>query len=653
MKIIKYFTAISMLLFLVTSLKAEEQSTNIYALPAIFTSSNNSETFKDLLNSNRQYFVDTFIDYLKQKFPNTIESISDKQKYKTFVTYVSIPRVSQNNYEKENLVEIFLPMTASIYFINAATWEIIYSYPFTQYAQYKTTLEKLNNVEQSEEINKLYLSTYKTLISEIINKASIEFKPFNISAKVVDKYSNIYILDKGTSNGIAKGDLLTAINGSQLSVMYSDLNYCICEALIGSFIKGDEVSKFANGSLGQLKKPKALFINNFDGEKLYNIFATALGTSAVFSLITIDKTFYDMQEAMVSLNDNFRTENMQNRTTPEYYIKLFITKPLYVRYPSNKDYGFIDKYSVIVCGYVFDKTGHIIFSKCVDEEIIDNTIENIKFSKEARFDVLIKNALIKLAESFSSEIKFKQETLNIIKIEDNKIYLSDNNGLLSFGKAVSVFKKIKIKNTEYLIPIKEYKVVGFHEDGTAICKFSKSFVDDVPAVNKKDVAVVGSLSKGKNSGNMFVFDSTKTTFKGNEIEIKNFKEIAFLALASSMKSPIKINTDDFQNQVDELNSGYGFRNKIEISKDDNSKLKIKVAYKINLLQESVEKNNLLKREYKITVGLLSKNEEKILGQKGINQNITIYIPKENNEDIISYELLKAIYPLIQQLAVDF
>jgi len=651
MNIIKYFTIISILLLLLTPLKASEESTIIYALPAIFTSSNNSDSFKNLLNSNRQYFVDTFIDCLKQKFPNTVENISDNQKYKTFVTYINIPRVSQNNYEKENLVEVFLPMTASIYFINAATWEIIYSYPFTQYARYKTTSEKLQDIEQNEEINKLYLSTYKTLISKIIDKVSVEFKPFNISANIINTYFNFYILDKGTSHGIAKGDLLTSDNGSQLSVIYSDLNYCVCESLIGTFTKREKVSKFANGSLGQLKKPKALFINSFNNEKLYNIFATALGTSAVFSLITIDKTFYDMQEAIVSLNDNFRTDNMQNRTIPEYYIKLFMTKPVYIRYPSNKDYGFIDKYSVIVCGYIFDKTGHIIFSKCINEEIVDNTIENIKFSKKARFDVVMKNALTKLAESFSSEIKFKQEMLNIIKIENNKIYLEDKNGLLALGKSVSIFKKAKIKNSEYLIPIKEYRVIDFQEDGTVVCKFSKSFIDDA-TINKKDVAVVGSLSRGKNSGNMFVFDSTKTTFKGNEFEIKNFKDIAFLALASSMKSPIKINNDDFQKQADELNSGYGFRDKIDVSRD-NSKLQIKVAYKVNLLQETIEKNNMLKREYKIMVGILAKNGDKILNQKGINQNITIYIPNKNNEDIISYELLKIIYPLIQQLAVDF
>lgn len=653
MKIIKIFIILSIFLFSLNSVNAQDESINIYALPAIFTSSNNSEAFKDLLNSNRQLFVDTFVNYLKQKFPNVTDSISDKQKYKTFVSYVNIPRVSQNKYEKENLVEIFLPMTASIYFINTATWEIIYSYPFTQYAKYKTTSEKLNSSEQDKEINDLYLSTYKTLISEIIDKASVEFKPFNISANVVDQYSGLYVLDKGTANGIAKGDLLTSANGSQLSVMFSDLTYCVCESLIGSFIKGDVVSKFANGSLGQLKKPKALFINNFNNERLYNLFATALGTSAVFSLITIDKTFYNMQESLVSLNDNFRTDNMQNRTSPEYYIKLFITRPLYVRYPSNKDYGFIDKYSVIVCGYVFDKTGHIIFSKCVNDEIVDSTIENIKFSKGARFDILTKNALIKLAEAFSSEIKFKQETLSIVNIEDNKIYLKDVNGLLSLGKSISVFKKIKIKGVEYLVPVKEYRVTDFLEEGIVACKFSKSFIDDVPPITKKDVAVIGSLSKGRNSGNMFIFDSKKTTLKGNEFEIKDFKEVAFSALASSMKSPIKMNTSDFQKQVDELNSGYGFRNKIEIPQESNSNLTIKVAYKVNLLQESIEKNNTLKREYRITLGIRSKSEDKVLNQKGINQDITIYVPQENNEEIISYELLKVIYPLIQQLAVDF
>ena len=82
---------------------------------------------------------------------------------------------------------------------------------------------------------------------------------------------------------------------------------------------------FANSSITQLKKPKILFINDFNDEKLYNVFSTALGNSANFSLITTDKTFFDMQQALVSLNMSFKNSNLYNRTMPDYFLKLYFT----------------------------------------------------------------------------------------------------------------------------------------------------------------------------------------------------------------------------------------------------------------------------------------------------------------------------------------
>jgi hypothetical protein len=648
-KIVISFTA--GILFCMSAV-AEDNSLEIYPLPAVFSPATNAPLFNDIVKNNRDFFVNNFVETMKQNFKNTVDGFSDRTKYKTFVSYLSIPRVAENKYNRGKLLDILLPMTASVQFVNAATGEMLYAYPSTIIGKYRTTAQDEASEDKNSAVEKLYLENYQNIVKEIIAQASKEFNPFSIETVVSDIYRGLFVLDKGTSAGIAKGDLLTDANGNQINVVYSDLEYSIAEKVIGNIQNETAFSKFATGSLTQLKKPKILFINDVKDEKSYGVFASAIGNSADFSLITVDKTFYDMQAALVSLNDSFKSENMNNRTLPDYFLKLDIGKPLFTRYPTNTDYVFLDKYDITVCGNIFDKVGRIVFAKCVNETISDKTVSDIKFTEEARFDVLTKNALVKLADAFANELKFKQRTLKINKTDNTLIYVKDTNGLLSVGNAITVFRKIKTeqKGKEIIIPAWEYKVQDI-SDGIAICKQNQPIVDGIEKVSKKDIVIAGSLGRNNVQTNIFRYSPDKLTLKNNEIELDDFKELGFIALASSLNLPISTDKEEFDEIINELNSGYGFKQKLSaVSGNDN--FTIRAAYKITLKNEKTTKN-LLAQEYNIIVGIMSKNGENILKQKGLSQDVHIQVPTKDNKKIIAYELSKFVYTLTQQVANDF
>ena len=628
----------------------EDNSVEIYPLPALFASDSKSEGFNSLLENRREDMIYIFDTAMKRYFPNTVGEISDRTKYKTFVSYISIPRVSENKYKKRNLIDLFLPLTASVHFINAATGEMLYSYPYTSIATYETNEESLKN-KNNDVIANLYFEAYTSLTDEIVKTASMQFKPFNIDTKVTDSYRGLYILDKGTGAGIAKGDLLTDASSNQLSIIFSDIDYAVGQKVLGQVKEGVVFNKYASGSLSQLKKPKVLLVNQGIEEGLYSLFSTAIGSAADFSLITVDKNFYAMQMALVSLNNNFKTENMQNRALPEYFLKLYVEKPLYTRYPSNKDYGFLDKYTVTACASMFDRNGRVVFNKCVDEEIADQVVSDIKFTSESRFEVLLKNAMVKLAESFSSEVKFRQGKLKITKADGSLIYIEDFNGLVDTGNQLTVFRKIKTeqKGKEVLVPIWEYSVIE-REGKTAIAKASTPIVDNIEKVSKNDIVVAGVLGRGA-QGAVFKYAPEKLALSGNELELPTFKDMAFLALASYLNAPLTINSQDFDGIVSELNSGYGFKQKLAPS-NQKDELSIRVAYKITFIAESKTKN-LLTKEYEITVGVASRKGEENLNRNGIAQKVKIQVPTENNTDIISYELMKLTYNLIGQAVANF
>jgi len=625
----------------------------VYPLPAVFNTYKGigSDEFQKFFNENRKDFINKYLIVFDKFFPHAQSEISDKVKYKTFAVYVNIPRVSLYKVQKtEKLLDIYMPLTMSLNFVNMATGETIYSYPVTNYYKYETTVQ--NNIEiKKQRIKEAYERNYEQTLNEVISHASVKFKPLNITTKIIDVYKNVYILDKGKNIGIVKGDLLTDENLNQLSVIYSDLNYSVAEKILGKPKINDNFTKFSNNSITQLKKTKILFINDIGNEMAYDVFATAIGEDASFSLITTNKTFYDMQEALVSLNSNFKTENLYNRSLPDYFIKLYFTKPAYGQYKSNKDYLNIDKYSMTACGVVFDRTGRIVFSKCVNDEIVNKVISGIRFKDDANLEIITKNIFNKLAESMIKNIQFKNVNFKITKVNNDYITLKDTNGFLKVGNILTVFKKVKNGKIRknILVPTFDYKVVST-QNGIVDCRMSKPYLDDINYPSKKDIIQITTVAKSAAKANILTYVSDEIELEGNEVSIHNFDNIALAALAANLKMPVAVPESQFQNQINELRS-QGFKDVIKID-DNNSNNTIKVVYKIVLQKETV-KNTIVEKEFDITVGIIQKKDNKIIKQEGISQKVTIVLPNENNTNLQEQELLKDICPLIENIAKDF
>lgn len=635
-----------------TAIASYANELNVYPIPAVFSSKNlDNSVFQKVLTDNRQLFVKDYLTSFNKYFPNANQEISDKTKYKTFVAYVHVPRASQYYVKKtEKLLDIYLPLTMSINFVNMATGETLYTYPVTNYFKYETTFES-NAQKRNDTIFKLCKENYEQTLDEVIKQAHLDFKPFDITSKVNDTYRNLYVLDKGSESGITKGDLLTDENINQLSVIYSDLNYSVAKKVLGKPALNSSFSKFANSNITQLKKPKVLFINDFNDEKLYNLFSTALGNNANFSLITTDKTYYDMQIALVSTNMDFKSQNTYNRTLPDYFLKLYFTQPSYAQYKSNKDYLNIDKYQMIACGIIFDKSGRVVYSNCTDDEMVNKIVGNIRFDDKANYEIMTKNIFTKLAASIQKDIQFKNIKFKITKTDNQYLTLADPNGFLKVGNVLTVLKKIKTEKSgqEILIPTWDYRVI-MTDSGIAEAKMSKPYIDGIDYPNKRDIIQMTAITKSANKANMFNYNPDKVEIDNNELHLNNFEQIAFAALTSKLKAPIAMHPADFQEQIKELNS-LGFKQQIEIPVNED-KLTIKVVYKITQKAEEA-KENVIKKEFDIIIGIVSKKDGEVLKQDGVQQTVTLIVPKENNENIIQNELLKYIYPLIQQVANKF
>ena len=85
-----------------------DNTLNIYPLPAVFSAQKDDLAVQNFLQQNRETLVEDFVGQVTKNFPNTVNGFSDRTKYKTFVSYVSIPRMAQNKFQRGKVTELFL-----------------------------------------------------------------------------------------------------------------------------------------------------------------------------------------------------------------------------------------------------------------------------------------------------------------------------------------------------------------------------------------------------------------------------------------------------------------------------------------------------------------------------------------------------------------
>ena len=285
----------------------------------------------------------------------------------------------------------------------------------------------------------------------MIGQAKKGFAPFSISAVVKKIWNDDYILDKGTDSGIAKGDTLTDQHRSQLSVIYSSRRYSVAQKLLGEPKNDSVFSKVSNRSIDELKKPKVMLIQNKEDayvkpgavpdNMVYQLFIDALGKKAAFSLVSVDRSFYDIQDAVVQ-NTNLKREVTQNREPPDYFLKLYFRGPFYSKLPTDKTYASVDNYTIMACGDLLDSNGRVLYGTCVDDKITDQVYGTMRFTDEAREEILVKNAVGKMAESLARDVKFQTLRVPVRKTEGNNVIIEDTHNGLVPGQNLTLFKKL-------------------------------------------------------------------------------------------------------------------------------------------------------------------------------------------------------------------
>ena len=600
-----------------------------------------SDEFKSLIKDRqRNFFIPEFISTYLANFPDTTSELTDKNKYKTIVSYISIPRASKYIVKKPNGNEIFLPLTTSLTFVNVLTGETIYS---TSHTIYNKLLE-----DNYEQITEKYMSAYKDSLANVIEKSKTNFHPFEIPVKVIDIYKNLYILDKGSEVGIAEDDLLFDSNENQLSIIYSTLNYSIAKPVLGNDIKVNSVfaKQSNNGGINQIKKPKVLLINDMGNSSIYDLLITNLGDNSKINLLATNPTFNEMRKTVVDINNNFKSTNIVPKNLPDYFLLFNFTPPVKTAFKQNQSGLDSIYYQMLGCGTMFDKTGKVVFAKCADDKTEPRFSNQDYGTSEADITgILFKNLIAKISQQINAQIEFREYEFKIKQIENNEIVIEDKSEILSEGDVVTIFKSHKANGNEYLIPEFKYNVITVSK-GLATCSLDYPYNDNIEKPSKSDVAK-SSMIVSAGGSNFYKVDTSNMKLSDSNVTIKHLDKFITPIIGTSFKKPLSLDNTTIEDKMNAVNGTLMFRDKLNISKSaSDSKV---IPYYSAVLKKHKVKGYTKIDTYKLTVGIKISEKGKIVADKSVNQDITITLPLKNDEPTLQIELIKVIYPTMQQL----
>ena len=524
--------------------------------------------------------------------PLAADNVTDVNKHEVLVASLHLIRASQYVVPKMGNYEVHMPITLSIVITNPSTGEVVYSFTKTSYAA--ALLAKPNADPQADRVLfEQTVSNYASLLRTLIQDVKQGYDPQRIEAGVVQEWNGLYILDKGGKFGIARDDSLVDAAGNEITVKYVTEDYAVAASLLGKVERGRRFFKYATASTAsQFSKPRVLTMHegwrNPVLTDVSRFFDSELSKESAFTLLPVNEYFRRLLEAVARDTSAGKFETTQQRAVPDYMLKLSAAPPRFYTM-SEKGKFSLNVYEQYVLGELLDKQGRVIFSAAGFDRIEDKNVGGMVFGKEARLEVLLKNAVVNLAEQFAKSIKFSHQVHPVKEVDGTNVTVDDRSRELRIGQEVTLYRNIGRVDgvrTDVVIPIWQASVVAA-EHGKVRLGLVLPLLNKGTGVSRDDMVIVDAVTTAAEADQ----SETSVVYCNNgspKLGALDLNDFGIISRAFGYRLPYTLydNDDGFSRMIHEAVRDGGFKDTLKLGKVDTAGRCLLPVHKAAL-----EKNN--------------------------------------------------------------
>ncbi|CAB1208546.1 hypothetical protein SFB21_0480 [Acinetobacter bouvetii] len=612
----------------------------------------------------RKQAEQVFVQGLKQSLGEQIvDSISQKTKHRTYVASLEVLRASEYVVRKDSTAEIFLPVTLSLKLTNVLSGEVIYSDSKTLSQPIQVLSSDVESAATKAAIQQKFQSSLLTLTQQLTQDLKAKLQVTEIDTQVIDQWKSYLVLDKGFKQGIAIQDELSSAEGDLIRVVHADSDYAVAVPVL---MQGNSkrFSKVSTNMRQAMNKPKALVVDvlTYQGESkdlIEQIFSDAVGEQASFTLTPVNRRYSAMAQSVSEQTALAQSTDINQRELPEFFIRINVIPVI----AYQQQIGKMTQQQIFhseVFAEMIDRSGRVIYSAHATDDIKDVISEGMGFSLEARKEVVLKNALLKLGQQFQKGIQFTRSDLKVSNSSSKSITIDDAGERLSTGMKVHVYHQDKAAGRDILIPTWEATVLE-RQGGkvTAQLDFPVSSSDRLP-VRSGDRILIDSSAPVGDSKQARVLCPGLHTEQVGEIPFYGFGPLLYHAFTSQSKRPFYATGSGFKGQTSlqdsvlHMTENSGFKKNMDLNfyipKDEC----LQPVFKIDVNKDSV-KCNADKSNCDATLVMASgarrfnQKAEKI-GAYGLQQEIQLKgIVHQHRHEMYNIQMFEALPKILNQI----
>lgn len=605
-----------------------------------------------------------FVQGLKQGFgEQVVDTISQKTKNRTYIASLEVLRASEYIVKKDSTAEIFLPVTLSLKLTNVLSGEVIYSDSATLSQPIQVLTTDIDSPTTKAAIKQKFQSTLLTLTKQVTEELKSKLKISEIETQVVDRWKSYLVLDKGFKQGIAAQDELSSIEGDLIRVVHADSDYAVAVPILMQG-RTKRFSKISTDTRQAMNKPKALVVDvlTYQGESkdlIEQIFSDAVGEQASFTLTPVNRRYSAMAQSVSEQTGLAQSEDINQRELPEFFIRINVIPVI----AYQQQIGKMTQQQVLhseVFAEMIDRSGRVIYSAHATDDIKDVISEGMGFSLEARKEVVLKNALLKLGQKFQKGIQFTRSDLKVSSSSGHNITIDDAGERLSTGMKVHVYHSDKAAGRNILIPTWEATVL--ERQGakvTAQLDFPVNSNDRLPVRSGDRILLDSSAPVGDSKQSRVLCPGLHIEQVG-EIPFYGFGPLIYHAFTSQSKRPFYATGSGFKGQtllkdsVVAMTENAGFKKDMKVNfyipKDECLQPVLKIEEKQDSIKCNADKSNCDATLVMASGARIFNQKSEKIGAYGLQQEIRLKgIDHQHRNEMYNIQMFEALPKILNQI----
>ncbi|MGM8897344.1 MULTISPECIES: hypothetical protein [unclassified Psychrobacter] len=614
--------------------------------------------------SIRKQAEQLFVQGLTQGFGDqVVDSILQNTKHRTYVASLDVLRASEYIVKKDSTAEVFLPVTLSLKLTNVLSGEVIYSDSATLSQPIQVLATDIDSPATKAAIKQKFQSTFLTLTTQLTRELKSKLKISEIETQVIDRWKSYLVLDKGFKQGITVQDELSSTEGDLIRVVHADSDYAVAVPILMQG-RTKRFSKISTDTRQAMNKPKALVVDvlTYQGESkdlIEQVFSDAVGEQASFTLTPVNRRYSAMAQSIGEQTALAQSEDINQRELPEFFIRINVIPVI----AYQQRIGKITQQQVFhseVFAEMIDRSGRVIYSARATDDIKDMVSDGMGFSLEARKEVVLKNALLKLGQQFQKGVEFTRSDLKVLSSNNHKITIDDAGERLSTGMKVHVYHSDKAAGRNILIPTWEATILARQgRSVTAQLDFPVNSNDRLP-VRSGDRILLDSSAPVGDSKQARVLCPSLHTEQAGEIPFYGFGPLIYHTFASQSKRPFYATGSGFKGQtllkdsVVNMTENAGFKKDMKVNfytpTDECLQPVLKIELKTDSVQCNADKSNC---EATLVMAsgtrIFNQRSEKI-GAYGLQQEVRLKgIDHQHRNEMYNIQMFEALPKILNQI----